>query len=123
MSEGRGRGSAKSRPREENEERTGDDLVLVEEMERVLHGEDLDGAESGVDMWVVARMGCEGAWSERRAREGRERAGQQAEEATGHRSLLHSPTSSFQQFMTHSSISSLGKASLCPIRASAVRPQ
>jgi hypothetical protein len=68
--EGRGPGSAKAGLRETAKGPTGDDLVLVQEVEGVLHGENLDGAESGVDVWVMAWVGCEGAWSKRTAKVG-----------------------------------------------------
>lgn len=32
------------------------DLVAVENVERILHGEDLDGAQGGVDVRIVVRM-------------------------------------------------------------------
>lgn len=38
-------------------------LVAVENVERVLHGEDLDGAEGGVDVRVVVRMRSKAACS------------------------------------------------------------
>jgi hypothetical protein len=42
--------------------RTVDDFVAVENVERILHGEDLDGTEGGVDVWVVIRIRREGAY-------------------------------------------------------------
>lgn len=42
--------------------RTIDNLFAVESVERILHGEDLDGAEGGVDVWVVIRIRREGAY-------------------------------------------------------------
>lgn len=44
---------------------TFDDPVAVESLERVLHGENLDCAERGVDVWVMVRMRCKAPCEER----------------------------------------------------------
>lgn len=90
---------------------------LVEAIDSLLHDQDLDGAEGGMDVRVVARMGSEAALRE-------EERGRKSDSSCSHwEDDDDGPDSGCQQLRTHSIISSLERASARSSSKMEVRPQ